>query len=67
MKKIVVEPTTKKTQQPTQSLDYSSYSSSSTVISYEEMQKVIHDLNNPPQGTPGLSEILREIDREYCT
>lgn len=41
------------------------YGTGSIVLSAEEMAQVAHDIENPPDGTEGLREILQTIDRGY--
>lgn len=39
--------------------------SGSTVLSYKQMRQVLSDLEDPPDGTEGLREILQTINSGY--
>ncbi|MBW7944756.1 hypothetical protein H3C70_05165 [Patescibacteria group bacterium] len=39
----------------------------STTISPKEMEQVLRDIENPPESTDSLGELLREIHREHRT
>jgi len=41
------------------------YGSGTTVLNNEQFEKVLSDLENPPEGTEGLKSILQIIDRGY--